>query len=268
MFSPQFLRSLTGPLRCFLFLYSVMCALETGKRLPYSSSSPWELRKSHSDICPLIMLTVLCRGSIASIVRFRYIPALVESSNNFFGHILGLAIWSCVELGLGVIAGSLATLRPLVRQFLRFSPLSRYGGSRSGSSFPSNHSRFNRKKQFNTDTTLQSAYSEASDSGRNRGVRKSRIGFPLTYGTETVITVGTGRTPMMLSSDDHDSWDIEAAAMLDAPEKYEQETFGVLNPLPAIPPRSHKRDLTRNVELKTLGPGTGTRMDRRYSAPG
>lgn len=56
--------------------------------------------------------------------------------------------------------------------------------------------------------------------------------------------------------------------MLDGPEQYEQKTFGVLNPLPAIPPRSHKRDLMRNVELKPMQAGTRTTMDRRHSAPG
>ena len=108
-----------------------------------------------------------------------------------------------------------------------------------------------------------------SDRGRKhgRGVRKSNIGWPLTYGTQTTITVGTGRTPVLSRYDLEREWDIEAAAMLDGPEKYEQTTFGVLNPLPEIPPRTQKRDWTKNVELKTMEAGTRMKMDRRHSAP-
>jgi hypothetical protein len=61
-------------------------------------------------------------GSIASLVRFKYIPALVESTAAVFPHSVGIADWSCVEIGLGIIAGCLATLRPLFRKVFDLGP--------------------------------------------------------------------------------------------------------------------------------------------------
>jgi hypothetical protein len=84
----------------------------------------------------------------------------------------------------------------------------------------------------------------------------------LTYGTETTITVGSGRTPIFAADPE---WDGEVDTMLDAPEKYEQTTFGVLNDLPKIPARSHRKGAQGAVELSRMG---GKGMGRRHSAPG
>lgn len=59
------------------------------------------------------------RGGIASCIRFKYVPKLAIGGLEFFGQSQKLAIWSTVEPGLGIMAGSLATLRPMFRSFLR-----------------------------------------------------------------------------------------------------------------------------------------------------
>ncbi|KAF1809489.1 hypothetical protein P152DRAFT_380275, partial [Eremomyces bilateralis CBS 781.70] len=54
-------------------------------------------------------------GSVAAVARFPYIEniALVD---DFFWNASNLAIWSTIELGTGITAGSLATLRPLFKR--------------------------------------------------------------------------------------------------------------------------------------------------------
>ncbi|KAF2396227.1 hypothetical protein EJ06DRAFT_484040 [Trichodelitschia bisporula] len=58
-------------------------------------------------------------GGIASMIRFKYIPRLTSASLEFFADATDIAVWSTIEPGLGIIAGCLATLRPLYRTFLR-----------------------------------------------------------------------------------------------------------------------------------------------------
>ncbi|TLD37179.1 hypothetical protein E2P81_ATG03991 [Venturia nashicola] len=58
-------------------------------------------------------------GGIASCIRFKYIPKLATGGLQFFAEAQLLAIWSIVEPGLGIMAGCIATLRPLFRTFLR-----------------------------------------------------------------------------------------------------------------------------------------------------
>jgi hypothetical protein len=57
-------------------------------------------------------------GGVASMVRMKYIPGLAITSFAFFSEATDTAVWSIIEPGLGIIAGSLATLRPLFRSFL------------------------------------------------------------------------------------------------------------------------------------------------------
>jgi hypothetical protein len=101
-------------------------------------------------------------------------------------------------------------------------------------------------------------------SSRGGGVRKSRIGWPVTFGTETTITVGTPTVPSLSSKGAKVEWDVEAAAIMDAPEKYRQHTFDMMKPLPKIVPRPPRRmgDLVKLSLLKADEPA-----DRRFSAP-
>lgn len=66
-----------------------------------------------------VILSIAAIGSTATIVRLPYIGSLKESFDGWNGDFLyntvGVAIWTTVEVGIGVTAGCLATLRPLIR---------------------------------------------------------------------------------------------------------------------------------------------------------
>jgi hypothetical protein len=75
--------------------------------------------------CPFIpilrnpLLTILGSGSIASISRLVYVKDLTVTGVDFWVKIQALAIVSSLELGLGITATSLATLRPLLRRTIQ-----------------------------------------------------------------------------------------------------------------------------------------------------
>ncbi|ORX92058.1 hypothetical protein BCR34DRAFT_435372, partial [Clohesyomyces aquaticus] len=61
-----------------------------------------------------ILLAMGVVASTATLVRLKYIPSYAASSDYLYG--LGpVALWSIIESGLGIIAGSLATLRPVYK---------------------------------------------------------------------------------------------------------------------------------------------------------
>jgi len=74
-------------------------------------------------------------GSIASIIRLRFIGGLVQK--DFLFAATDVAIWSTVEPGMGITAASLATLRPLFRNFLAKSRLCNTSTTSDDSSRPS-----------------------------------------------------------------------------------------------------------------------------------
>lgn len=65
-------------------------------------------------------------ASSAVIIRIPWVHTF-EEINDFLYATVEIAIWSNIETGLGISAGSLATLRPLLRRF--FPRSSRDGGS-------------------------------------------------------------------------------------------------------------------------------------------
>jgi hypothetical protein len=56
-------------------------------------------------------------GSICSIVRFKYIDSLGDR-DDFFWNAANVSIWSTIEMGTGIIAGCLATMRPLFKKLM------------------------------------------------------------------------------------------------------------------------------------------------------
>ena len=66
------------------------------------------------SVCAFL-LSLGAFGSLCSIVRFRYINGL-SITPDFFWNAANISIWSTIELGIGIIAGSLATLRPLFKR--------------------------------------------------------------------------------------------------------------------------------------------------------
>ncbi|KAL1801076.1 hypothetical protein ACET3X_001418 [Alternaria dauci] len=63
-------------------------------------------------------LCLATMGCICSGIRFRYIEGLMQS-DDFFWNAVNISIWSTVEAGACIIAGCLATLRPLMKCVLR-----------------------------------------------------------------------------------------------------------------------------------------------------
>ncbi|BCR90151.1 putative integral membrane protein [Aspergillus chevalieri] len=72
------------------------------------------------------ILGMACIASSAVIIRIPWVHTF-EEINDFLYATVEIAIWSNIETGLGISAGSLATLRPLLRRF--FPRSSRDGGS-------------------------------------------------------------------------------------------------------------------------------------------
>ncbi|KAF2649234.1 hypothetical protein K491DRAFT_721863 [Lophiostoma macrostomum CBS 122681] len=87
-----------------------------------------KLNMSHSTKWALApILSIACLASTAVIVRMAFVPEF--RTNDFLYDTVDIAIWSNIEPGLGITAGSLATLRPLYRLLV----------SRVGWSQPSGH---------------------------------------------------------------------------------------------------------------------------------
>ncbi|CAI7612795.1 unnamed protein product [Penicillium glandicola] len=90
--------------------------------------------KRQTKIAVMGILSMACIASSAVIVRVPFVQTF--SDPDFLYATYQIAIWSNVEAGLGITAGSLATLRPLLRKFT---------GSRSdqyySSGFPGGRSR-------------------------------------------------------------------------------------------------------------------------------
>ncbi|EME41951.1 hypothetical protein DOTSEDRAFT_135077 [Dothistroma septosporum NZE10] len=66
-----------------------------------------------------VILSFAAIGSTATIVRLPYIGSLKQSfdgrNGDFLFKTVGVAIWTTVEIGVGITAGCAATLRPLLR---------------------------------------------------------------------------------------------------------------------------------------------------------
>ncbi|KAI1843773.1 hypothetical protein JX266_010032 [Neoarthrinium moseri] len=98
----------------------------------------WSLNmKKRLRIIVMCILGFASIGSTATIVRMFYIPDMLNGQD-FLWATTNFAIWSTVEPGIGIIAASLATLRPLLQLALGKLGLSRtYRLSRSSPWTPS-----------------------------------------------------------------------------------------------------------------------------------
>ncbi|CAI4215911.1 unnamed protein product [Parascedosporium putredinis] len=74
----------------------------------------WQLQLHKRTKLMLIPLLAMgCVASSAVVVRFPFLPKFREP--DFLWNTLDIAIWSTIEQGLAITAGSLATLRPLIK---------------------------------------------------------------------------------------------------------------------------------------------------------
>ncbi|KAL2005112.1 hypothetical protein VTN00DRAFT_2962 [Thermoascus crustaceus] len=71
------------------------------------------------------VLSFAAIGSTATVIRIPYVHALADV-NDFLWATTDIAIWSTVEVGVGIAAGCAATLRPLLRHLLSKAGFSSY----------------------------------------------------------------------------------------------------------------------------------------------
>lgn len=67
----------------------------------------------HAEYLVLIF-SLSDRASTGNLVRFQYVIAYENTTNYYYG-IANIAIWSIVESGTGIIAGSAPALAPLIK---------------------------------------------------------------------------------------------------------------------------------------------------------
>lgn len=63
-----------------------------------------------------ILMAFASIGGVAALVRFKYVPGISQPQETFFSSVTDIAIWSCVEPGIGIAAGSFICLRPLFKR--------------------------------------------------------------------------------------------------------------------------------------------------------
>lgn len=117
------------------FLYSVISVIcdFTFALLPIFLV--WNLNMSSNTKLMLIpILGMACVASVAVLCRMAYVMDF--KNPDFLWATLDIAIWSDVEQGLGITAGSLATLRPLYRLLATRLGFSTTGGDESGKNTP------------------------------------------------------------------------------------------------------------------------------------
>jgi hypothetical protein len=78
----------------------------------------WNANMSlRSKVSVGFILCLAALGCICSAIRFRYIEGLAQTSD-FFWQAVDIGIWSTIECGATIVAGCLATLRPLCKRML------------------------------------------------------------------------------------------------------------------------------------------------------
>lgn len=94
--------------------------------------SPMDIR---SKLSVGFILALGALGSICSIIRFKYINGLTLI-DDFFWNSTNCTIWSTIELGAGIIAGCLATMRPLFKLVFETTRTITSSASRSAKRIP------------------------------------------------------------------------------------------------------------------------------------
>lgn len=120
----------------------------------------------------LMVAAILAMGAVAStatIVRMPYVKDLSDQSD-FLYATTDVAIWSTAETGIGIAASAIATLRPLVRNFLSRSKL--LGGSTTPHDGTGNPWPVSGSNGYIRNRTGHGAdeFDLRNDIGKNRGV--------------------------------------------------------------------------------------------------
>ena len=108
------------------------------------------------------ILCLAASACICSMIRFQYVDGLTQI-DDFFWNATNIAIWSTIECGASIIAGCLATLRPLLRGV--FSAAGSITKSLRSSNAQSNGS--SKLTDRSTSTTTHLGSNERRDGGSN-----------------------------------------------------------------------------------------------------
>ncbi|KIW04482.1 uncharacterized protein PV09_04241 [Verruconis gallopava] len=144
--------------------------------------------RARDKVTVMFILTLAAFGGIASMIRMNYISRLATATISWFTEANMIAIWSTIEPGLGIIAASLATLRPLVRQIwgtsYRVSTLNGMTWSQPrASTIKSMHTQFGTRPHDEEIKIYGLQYTN-----QDLGVKDPESIHPYTYRTSKVIT--------------------------------------------------------------------------------
>jgi hypothetical protein len=78
----------------------------------------------HQKVVVAVILGFAAVGSSATIIRLPYVWTLKEYKGEFLWRTADVAIWTTVEVGIGITAGNLGTLRPLMQRLMSFMGIS------------------------------------------------------------------------------------------------------------------------------------------------
>ncbi|KAG9242572.1 hypothetical protein BJ878DRAFT_388800, partial [Calycina marina] len=127
----------------------------------------WDLQMNRST--KISVASILAMGAIAStatVIRFPYVASLADTTDFLYATV-DLAIWSIVETGLGLIACSAATLRPLARTLFANTSFLGSSGARCGTT---NHWPSTGGAEGYIRSGADDSYGMRSDLGKKRGV--------------------------------------------------------------------------------------------------
>lgn len=74
----------------------------------------------HQKVVVAFILGFAAVGSSATIIRLPYVWTVKEYKGEFLWRTADVAIWTTVEVGIGITAGNLGTLRPLLQRVMTF----------------------------------------------------------------------------------------------------------------------------------------------------
>ncbi|KAI1336239.1 hypothetical protein F5Y15DRAFT_208557 [Xylariaceae sp. FL0016] len=148
----------------------------------------WQLKmKARTKLALIPLMAMGCVASAAVIVRCAFLPKIADP--DFLWATTDIAIWSTVEEGLAISAGSLATLRPLVKLIgyklgmttaptnPNYGSYHQYGtGKRRGSQSAVdalNMNTFNQSRSRTQDDKTEAAY-EVNIQGGAKGKQRER----------------------------------------------------------------------------------------------
>jgi hypothetical protein len=158
----------------------------------------WNANMSRrSKVSVGLILCLAALGCICSILRFRYVDGLTRT-DDFFWHAVNIAIWSTIECGASIIAGCLATMRPLMKLLI-----ARTGSHISrtlGHSHSHSHSTTPAPSNPNPHSTHSHSTHSASVSSKSKSASDQTSTLPPTFleclarPGEEVIALGEYRT--------------------------------------------------------------------------